>query len=366
MPVENSAPVAATESTPAAVVPAAPAKRSIGEALAANLAATQATPTPAAAEPVVPAAEAEVPAVETPAVVTKSLAERAREAGFADVADDNEAAERLLAALQERDQQARDAAERAARYEQLAMWRAQQAAQPQPTAQPATQQEKDQYGALQLDEDRVREFFDPVAKTWREDAPADVKQSYAQYEAARKQRLAAIVDNPREFLAPLLEEFLSQGLQKHTAALESKTEEEAAKQRFLREADWAFQVDPVSKQRRRDARGEFIPSADGIKFGEYMEAAAEMGIASLSGQLKYATEQRELAIFRAQQGQQVTAQQVQKTNEQLKQEHLRRAIPGQSAGGTFTQPGEVPRTQNQHLSAGERLRQNMVRDGLLA
>lgn len=362
MPVENSAPVAAAEATPAPVVPATPAKRSIGEALAANLAAT-ATPTPAAVEPVVPAAEAEVPVVETPAA--KSLADLARERGFADVKDDNEAAERLLAALDERDQQARDAAERAAKYEQLAMWRAQQAAQPQPAAQPQAQQQNDQYGALQLDEDRIQEHFDPVAKTWRDGTPDDVKHSAARYEAARKQRLAAIVDNPREFLAPLLEEFLSQGLQKHTAALESKTEEEAAKQRFLREADWAFQVDPVSKQRRKDGRGEFIPSADGIKFGEYMEAAAEMGIASLSGQLKYATEQRELAIFRSHQGQQTSAQQAQKTNEQLKQELLKRAIPGQSAGGTFTQPGEAPRTQNQHLSAGDRLRQNMRRDGIL-
>lgn len=362
MPVENSAPVAAAEATPAPVVPATTAKRSIGEALAANLAATQATP-PAAAEPVVSAAEAEVPAVETPAA--KSLADLARERGFADVKDDNEAAERLLAALDERDQQARDAAERAAKYEQLAMWRAQQTTQQQPAAQPA-QQQSDPYGALQLDEDRIQEHFDPVAKTWRDGTPDDVKHSAARYEAARKQRLAAIVDNPREFLAPLLEEFLSQGLQKHTAALESKTEEEAAKQRFLREAEWAFQRDPVTNQRKKDARGEFIPSADGIKFGEYMEAAADLGITSLSGQLKYATEQRELATFRSQQGQQSSAQQAQKTNEQLKQDLLKRAIPGQSAGGTFTQPGEAPRTQNQHLSAGERLRQNMVREGILS
>ncbi len=358
---DTAAPVVPVVEAPAPVVtPQAPAKQSAVEKLQANLTAqppSQATPA-AAATPETPATPA-VP--ETPAA--KTFLEMAQEAGFADLKDESDAQARLLEAYRQERQGREAATQRAQELQELARLRDQQAQQlPPAAAQP--QRTQDQYGALSLDEDLIEQHFDPVAKTWREGTPDTVKRSAASYEAARKQRLASMIDNPRAYFEGLVNEFLEQGITKHQATLESKTEEEAAKQRFLREADWAFQTDPVTNQRKKDLAGNFVPSADGQRFGQYMDAAAQIGITGLAAQLKYAQDQRDLEVFRSKQTQQATTQQVAATNEQKKQELLKRANPGTSSGGTFRQETDPARSQNRNLDARERLRANLLRDGI--
>jgi hypothetical protein len=362
---DTVAPVVPVVEAPAPVVtpPAAP-KQSIAEKFQANLNAQQpVTPPVAAATPETPETP-EVPA--TPAA--KSFLEMAQEAGFENLKDEADAQARLLEAYRQERQEREAATQRAQELQELARLRELQAQQlqqqPPPAAAVQPQKTQDPYGALQLDEDLIEQHFDPATKTWRDGTPDNVKRIAASYEAAQKQRLRSMVDNPREYFASLVNEFLEQGITKHQATLESKTEEEAAKQRFIREADWAFVTDPVTNQRKKDHAGNFIPSAEGIRFGQYMDAAEQIGITTVSAQLKYAQDQRDLELFRRSQTQQSTTQQAAATNEQKKQELLNRANPGQSSGGTFRQPTDAPRSQNKNLSAGEKLRAQLLRDGV--
>lgn len=347
---------------PEAISPAAEPQKSLGEAIAAKLAA-EVPATPAAA--VTPEVVATEPVVTQP--TAKSLADRARELGFADVKDDEDAAERLFAALQDRERQAAEAAERAKQFEQLALMRAQQAAQlPPPPATSPQLQQQDQYGALKIDEERVQEFYDQTAKNWREGTPEDVKRSFASYEKARKERLAAIVDNPREFLEPLLREFFGKGLEEHAAVLESQTEEQAIKTQFLANATWLYQVDPVTKTPRVDPRtGQNLLTPEGARFGEYMDEAAALGVTSLKGQLRYAERLRAAEQQSTQATQQATSQQAQQANSQHKQDLLKRALPGPSQAGTFPAPTER-RSQNRSQSLGEKVLAEMQRSGVFA
>lgn len=321
-------------------IPAEQAK-SPGEQLAAAL-----------AEPVV-----ETPVVETP----KTLADRVREFGFADVKDDTDAQERLLAAYQERDAQAQQAARRAQELEELAYLRQQQ----QPVAPAAAPADGKWWNPPQVDEVAVG-YYRNDDGTWKDGAPVEVRQSVQRYEAYQKQWAQKILNKPDEAFTPMVDEIVERKLAERMAAMEAKTNEEAVTQRFLREADWAFVIDPVTKTRRKDHQGNFLPSADGLKFGDYMQQAAEVGIGTVAGQLQYAQQLRELDMLRAQAGQSANQQAAQQTNDQKKQELLNRAKPGVSQQGTFQQPGQPPRSQNRNLTPGQKLLDQMKQDGTLA
>lgn len=314
-----------------------------------NLAQTQQQPPVAGGQP--------PEQVDPPA---RTFLDDARELGFVDVKDEADFQTRLREALKQERDAAQAAQRRAQEMEELAYLRAQQhqqllAQQQQPQQQVNAQANGSKWwNPPQVDQAAV-EFYRNEDGTWKPEAPLDVKQQVQRYEDYRRQWARKMVDSPEEAFAPLVNEIVQKKLAEAQAQLQATTEEEAAKQRFLREADWAFQVDPVTKQRRRDAAGNFLVSADGAKFGEYMDLAANSGIASFAGQLQYAQALRELDLLRAQQGQQSATQQTQQTNQQLKQDLLNRGLQNQQRSGTFPKPGDPPaRTQNRHLSLGER------------
>lgn len=345
---------------PEAISPAAEPPKSLGEAIAAKLA----TPPEAVADPaaaaVTPPAEASTP---------RSILDRAREAGFENVADENEAVERLFQALQDRERLAQEAAERAQQFEQLALLRAQQPQQPTPAAATAAQTSAANdkwWNPPPVDEVAMNFYLNPDGKTFKEGTPVEIRQQAERFEAYQREWAAKLLRRPDEALQPAIKEIVKEMLAQERQSLESKSEEEAVRTRFLANATWLYQIDPVTKQPRVDTRnGGFMLSPDGAKFGEFMDRAAGMGIQSLAGQLEYAEAMRELENRRTQDGQTAAAQQAAQVNAQSKQDLLKRALPGPSQAGTFATPTER-RTQNQRQSLGEKVLAEMQRTGVFA
>jgi hypothetical protein len=343
------------EATPAATE----APKSLGEAVAANLKAQVPEATaPPVAEPV--AAESSTP---------RTILDRARDAGFENVADENEAIERLFQALQDREQLAQQAAERAQQFEQLALLRAQQQTQAPPvSAPPQTTAASDKWwNPPALDDVAVQFYLNPDGKTFKEGTPVEVRRQAEQYEAYRREWAAKLMNHPDEALQPAIKEIVKEMLAQERASLESKSEEEAVRTRFLANATWLYAIDPITKQPRIDTRnGGYALSPEGVKFGEYMQQAESMGIPSLAGQLQYAQSLRELETLRTQQGQAAAVQQSQQTNEQAKADLLKRGMPGPSQAGTFPTPTERNRSQNTRQSLGEKTLAEMQRSGVFA
>jgi hypothetical protein len=357
----------ATPSVPAAetIIPAA--KTSFADKVLNNLQSQPPSqPPPVAADPAAASPEIDA-AAPPPAAAPLTLSQRVAELGFQGVESEEDAQSRLIEAFQQRDFQAKQLEQRAQQLEELIRLRemaAQQGVQPPavpPT--PAGQANGSKWwNPPQVNQDQVELYTGPDGN-WKPETPLEVKQQVERYNAYRKQWLNKLTNDPEQALQPMLEDYFERKWQERQTALEAKTQEEAVVQKFLREADWMYQIDPVSKMPRQDGRGGFLISADGQRFGQYMEEASNLGIPTHAGQIQYAMKLRELEKLSTQVGQQTTTQQVQQTNEQKKRELLQRAMPGPSTGGTFPNPGEQQRSQNPRLSLGEKVLAAMQRNG---
>lgn len=333
-----------------------PNKTPVGDALKANL--EQQSP-----PPVVPAEGTPPPVVETP----RSLLDRAKEFGFVDLADEAAATERVFAALQEQRALAEQATRRAQQLEELQLLReqyAQQGQQPPPAAAQATTDKW--WNPPAVDQPAV-DYYRNEDGTWKPEAPLEIRQQVQRYDAYHKAWAEKMVRKPEEAFTPLVDELVERAVAKRMAALEQKTAETAAEQKFLAEnAAWLYSIDPVTNTPRRDRNtGAYLLSQDGLAFDSLMGEAAASGITDFSKQLEYAQRMKKLAQYEAHNGQQAATQQTQQTNEQKKAALLQSARGNPSAAGTFAAPGEQ-RSQNRNVKPGDRLRAQMQLDGVLA
>jgi hypothetical protein len=286
-----------------------------------------------------------VETVETP-TVHPHVAKLA-ELGFENVADEKEAFDRLVSAYQTKHQVA----------EQVQAALAELKAQPTEFA-PAPVQDAQQpsWKPPKIDKQLVAQYR--TSDGWKEGTPDAIKHQYDAWVASRDKIATSFIDDPEEFLGPILEKRVTQLLEQRLNAVTAQQQEQTAIEKALTENAWLFEKDPVSGSVRRDKL-----SAEGQLFDQHYR---EMEGAGFDKAFKYAMAMHNLAKSQTQAKTETAAQTAAEINAQKKAEQIARAGGTPNRTGSLPLPSEGRRSQtNQQLRAGERFAQVARRDGLI-
>jgi hypothetical protein len=346
----DEAPEIATPEVPA--TPAAP-PQTAGQKLAQTLAAS--TPeTPPLAETVEPA---------KPTFVERLKAEF----GFEGVDSDEQAQERLLEAYK-RDRDSLTAAQQRAEEQAriaaaLATGRTAEPAVPQTAPAndhwwqaPAIDEKMlDLYQTSTVDAATGREKVD-----WRPGTPPELIAQYNRHEATIKEWTENLVRRPHEVLPKIIAYEARRIVQEELSQSQQQQQAVSFLDNFRNENPWLFNIDPVTNKPAM-ADGRFGLSPEGQKFQSYLTEAEQLGIADVQKQFAYANRLRAADIASSK-----ALPNAADVNAQRKRELLAAGAGGgiPDKSGSVPTPASQGRTQNQNLSAGEKLRLQMIRDGI--
>lgn len=297
-----------------------------------------------------------------------TFAERLKaEFGFEGVDSDEQAQERLIEAWK-RDRDSL-ASERQRAEEQARIAVALAAGQPAaPVAQ--TEPVNDHWWKPPTIDERLLEAYQTStvdAATgrekigWREGTPPEVIAKYNALEAHTKQWTEDLVRRPHEVLPKIIAYEARRIVQEELSQTQAAQQAETFLDTFRRENTWLYDADPVTNKPAITSDGRLKLSAEGQKFQAYLNEAESLGIADVQKQFTYANRLRaaEVAAAKAQ----PSAHDI---NEQKKREMLAKGnggtIPDKS--GSIPPPGSHGSTQNQNLTAGQKLLLRMQRDGI--
>lgn len=282
-----------------------------------------------------------------------------RNLGFADVADENSARDRLVEAYQQKlaDLEARERrlqeVEPFAKYgqEYLETLRSKQ----EPTIrQPQAQQPSSWWSPPEYDAAMVRKYqkMDPAtgAVQWSSDTPAQVRAKFEEYETYTAEWANKLMYRPKEALAAPIQEVVEQYLQDKLGMpiselpnrLDLSGERRAIEDLKSQYGDWIYPKNPVTNQ---------LDSTRLTPFGEAIEQAVneardDLKIASTQAQLKYA-----LAIAHAKFPPQTQSPAPEKREQTRREVRLRNGATGlPQRNGTATRDGQP---QNKNLSPGQ-------------
>ena len=338
------------------------------------------------------AEEPEIAPQPDPVYTGPTLAEQVESLGFSGVSDDTEAANRLLESyhqIQDQNSQWADHYQRQAQETQqqaqhqqqqnqeYLQWQQDQAQQ----QQQATTDELNEswWGAPDFNYDdaqRYRQQFQtPEGELywdWSANTPPAVRQQAEDYVNHIEKWTEDITRRPHEVLPGIIEqEFDKLFADRYGAVMkwqqsyqQEATKQQAVQQIHERNADWVYQKDSRSGQHVQDVSGNLVLSQEGQAVTNYINHLRESGIHDPQQLWQLATRMYagDIATQRMYgQQQQVSSQQ---QTLQRNMDHLQRGaehVP--SAGGSIPRP-ETPTTQNSRLSAGDKLRQQALEDGL--
>lgn len=356
----DEAPVIPTPETPTPPAALTP-PQTAGQKLAQTLAGT-------------PEAKPEAPPAADPAEAPKpTLAERLKADGFEGIESDEQATERLLEAYRRERQEAETA--RAQAQEQARINAALAAGRPAEPVVPQTQTATEEsWWKPPVIDDRMVEIYqtrtiDPATGRekvgWRDGTPADVIAKANEVESYYKQWANDLVQRPHEVLPKIIAAEARKIVREELSQTQEQQQSVAFLDNFRKENAWLYENDPVTNRPAITAEGSFRLTAEGQKFQSYLTEAEELGISNVQKQFAYAQRLRaaDMAASKA-----ATAPRPSDINDQKKRELLAAgnggAIPDRSGSlPTPARTGPTP-TQNKNLTAGEKLRQQLQKDGV--
>lgn len=283
-------------------------------------------------------------APETPPVNPKLQA--LAELGFADVKDESEGFERLVAAHRQMKDQF--SAQLTAAIEQV---RAQVRPSDLQTSQPATPSAKKFFDPPSVDVSLVQQYRQPDG-TWKEGTPADIRTQAEARERYIQGFAQKLVTDPEGALAPLLEQKFSEFFDRRYGQLSQEQQEQQFFGKALSDnGDWLFVKDAVSGRPTQKL------SPEGERFNELMvEAHDQYGIGSRIKQFEYAMKVRGF-----EKANRAVPADANAARAEQQQKLLGRATPTTNRDGTLP---AAPSVRNKNLSPGQKLWQQLQRDGV--
>lgn len=296
--------------------------------------------------------ESQAPPPESPPVApqaddTPPLVKKLAELGFENVTSTEEGVERLISAYKQQQeqfgQQLKDTiAEVRASFAQPA------------TSTPEAPDAKQWWNPPQADLAAASRYRTPDGG-WKPETPPDLRQQVEALERYKATFADRLLTDPKSALAPLLEEKFQEFFEQKFGQITAAQREEQFFAKAYAENDWLFEKDPHSGRSTRKL------SAEGQRFNElFLEAQDEYGVADPIKAFGFALKLREVERG-ASANKTVTHEQAAAENERRKKELITRAAPGADRGASL-QPGPTPKNRN--LSPGQRLAQNLQREGV--
>jgi len=321
-----------------------------------------------------------------------TLSEQVESLGFSGVGDDTEAANRLLESyhqLQDQNAQWADHYQRQSQQEQQHNYQQEQEYQGYLQWQHDQGQQQQQAATAELNEgwwqapdfnyedaQRYRQQFQTsegqLYWDWAANTPPDVRRQAEDYVNHIEKWTDDITRRPHEVLPQIIEqEFDRLFADRYGAVMkwqqsyqQESVKQQAVQQIHERNADWVYQKDARTGQYANDVSGNLVLSQEGQAVTNYINHLRQSGIGDPQQLWQLATRMYagDIATQRMYGQQQQASSQQQALQRNM--EHLQRGaehVP--SAGGSIPRP-ETPTTQNSRLSAGEKLRQQALEDGL--
>ena len=248
----------------------------------------------------------------------------------------------------------------------------QQGQQPQ---EQAPQEPEGWWAPPEVDQDEVQrwreQMQDPQTGAlywdWRADTPPEIKNAAEKYVGYVQQWTDDLTSRPQEVLPKIVEkEFdrlfldrMSTLYQEQNNQWSQINQQNAVEDINNRNADWLYQTDPRTNQLMTDRQGQPVMSQEGQQVTGYVQQLRQSGMTDPNQIWNVATQLMAGQIATGMVSNQAAAS-------ERNMEHLQRGaghIPDRS-GSVPTESTPSPRSQNQHLSAGEKLRQQALADGL--
>jgi hypothetical protein len=290
-----------------------------------------------------------VETTEPPALSAK--AQRLVELGFENVANDDEAFDRLAAAYTQTKTEF-------GQQLQAALAELRQSA-PQPTVTPTTQDART--GKWTWEPPAVDPALLAAYRTadgWKPETPPEIRQAAEARQRYFDSFATKFVSDPASALDPLLEDRFEQLWNRKYGQVAQQQQLQTVQQKVLTENPWLFESDPIS------GRPSHSLSADGKLIDQYMQEAQSRGADyELSWEYAVSKHRAGKAEFAAKQAEQAKA--ASDKAEQGRQSLLNRAGGTPNRTGSLPTPSDSRTTQrNRNLTPGQRAVQNMARNGV--
>ena len=229
-------------------------------------------------------------------------------------------------------------------------------------------------------EQKVDTATGEIYTDWKEGAPAALCHASQEYVHYMEDWAEKIIRRPQEVLPQVIEQEFDRLFQdRYGKVVEDaiSRQQDVEKQYnvediMTRNADWLYEKDPRTNQVLADASGQQVMTQQGRAVTNYVNYFRGLGIDDPNTLWTLATRMYagDLAATELNQGSQ--AVQAQQQNYQRNVDHYQRqaqAPPQREAGYIAPAGGSVPTSdqpssQNQHLSAGDKLRQQALADGM--
>ena len=235
-------------------------------------------------------------------------------------------------------------------------------------------------------ENRVHPETGEIYTDWKEGTPADVISGAETHVGYLEQWANDIIRNPQKVLPNIIEQEFDKLFADRYSSLiayqqqqtQVSHQEQTVQDITSRNSDWLYLTNPVDNQPLSDNSGQLVLSPQGEAVTKYINYFRGMGIDDPSTLWDLATRMYSGDISTSQLQQppqqtyaepQVQQQQVGHVQQQVQQppvgDTLRRATHIPSAGGSVPSGSNPsPYSQNPHASAGDKLRQQALTDGL--
>jgi len=392
------------------------AKQTTGQALLSGMSDGSGSATEPETEPIETAvvtpepASTPEPAVEPvaePVAAAPSYLDRVKELGFENVANDQDAFDRLAEAYRQREQQlaqVQNEYQRAQPFVQygqqyiqqlqnpdFARFQAQQSGRQAPAPEPAADPSK-WWAPPQYDPTLISKYQEVVVDAdgtkslgWKANTPAEIRAGVESFQVQKERWADELVSNPQKALTPfkqeLKHEFMNEVRQMFDQVLGSTNKQreiETFADRIRTEnSEWMYENDPRTGGLLADpVSGDPVLSTQGQLATRYIQRAEQIGIQDPYEQWNYAVGM--LNAYQTAQNQQqaptpgpqmpvVTPAQVADTKKQELLARGRGANSIPSRGGSvppIESPARKTSAQNKNLSPGEQLRTELRRAGV--
>lgn len=209
---------------------------------------------------------------------------------------------------------------------------------------------------------------------WKHGTPKDLIQRADDYIKYHDKWSEDLTRRPQEVLPRIIEEeFDKLFIDRYGSLLEQakQHQEDQAKDQHIRSinernADWVYQRDPTTGQQRRDQTGRLQLTPEGQQVIGYINQLRQGGMQDPDQLWQTATQMLAGRMASSRLGEMQQQMAAQQSGQDRNVRHLQRGagyIPNR--GGSVAPPeNPSPNSQNQHLSAGDKLRQQALSDGL--
>jgi len=229
-------------------------------------------------------------------------------------------------------------------------------------------------------EQKVDAATGEIYTDWKEGAPVALRNASQEYVHYMEDWAEKIIRRPQEVLPQVIEQEFDRLFQdRYGKVVEDAVgrQQEVEKQYnvediMTRNADWLYEKDPRTNQLLADANGQQVMTQQGRAVTNYVNYFRNVGIEDPNTLWTLATRMYAGDLAATELSQSNDVAQAQQQNYQRNVEHYQQQTqpaPQATAGYIAPAGGSVPTSdqlgsQNQHLSAGDKLRQQAFADGM--